>query len=184
MITFTVKIKCMELHSISTERLILKPVQKEDAPFILELLNTPKWLKYIGDRNVHTTEEASQYISEKMLPQFERLGFGNYVVIRKQDNIPVGTCGLYDREGLDGVDLGFAFLPEYENQGFGFEAATALKEKAMTEFGLSKLVAITLIENTNSQRLLYKLGFVRKETVRLPSSENDFYLFVFPDVQV
>ena len=73
--------------------------------------------------------------------------------------------------------LALTFLPEYENQGFGFEAATALKEKALTEFGLSKLVAITLIENTNSQRLLYKLGFARKGTVRLPASENDFYLF-------
>ena len=35
-----------------TDRLILKPTSEEDAEFIFELLNTPKWLKYIGDRNV------------------------------------------------------------------------------------------------------------------------------------
>lgn len=44
-------------------------------------------------------------------------------VIRKLDNVKIGTCGLYDREGIDGVDIGFAFLPEYEKKGFAFENA-------------------------------------------------------------
>lgn len=73
------------MSSIATERLVLKPTTVEDAAFILELLNSPKWLKFIGDRNVKSIAEAEAYIKERMLPQFERLGFTNNVVIRKAD---------------------------------------------------------------------------------------------------
>ena len=99
------------MSSIATERLVLKPTTLEDAAFILELLNSPKWLKFIGDRNVKSIAEAEAYIKERMLPQFERLGFTNNVVIRKADGKKIGACGLYDRDGLEGIDIGFAFLP-------------------------------------------------------------------------
>ena len=113
-----------------TERLILKPASEEDASFIFELFNTPKWLQYIGDRNVKTVEDARDYIKTRMVPQLERLGYSNYVVIRKTDNCKVGTCGLYDREGLEGIDIGFAFLPEYEKKGYAFEGAIELQHVA------------------------------------------------------
>lgn len=92
-----------------TERLILKPTSEEDAAFIFELLNTPKWIKYIGDRNIKTIENARDYIEAKILPQLKRLGYSNYTLISKLDNCKIGTCGLYDRDGLIGVDIGFAF---------------------------------------------------------------------------
>ena len=97
-------------QSFETERLLLKPMSKEDAPFLLELLNSPKWIKYVGDRNVHSIEEAASYIKIKMTPQLKRLGFSNYTVIRKTDHAKLGSCGLYDREGLEGVDIGFPFF--------------------------------------------------------------------------
>ena len=86
-------------HSFETERLLIQPLTKADAPHLLALMNTPKWIKNIGDRNVHTIAEAAAYIDEKITPQFERLGFGNYKVIRKSDGQFLGNCGLYDRPG-------------------------------------------------------------------------------------
>lgn len=59
-----------------------------------------------------------------MRPQFERLGFGNYIMIRKSDGIKLGSCGLYDREGLDGIDIGYALMPQFERQGYAIEAAS------------------------------------------------------------
>ena len=78
--------------TFETERLILKPTSEDDADFILELFNTPKWLKYIGDRNVKSVEQAKEYINAKMVIQLERLGFGNYTVIRKSDHAKLGMC--------------------------------------------------------------------------------------------
>ena len=41
-----------------TDRLILQPTTSADAKFILELVNTPKWIANIGDRNVKSIEDA------------------------------------------------------------------------------------------------------------------------------
>lgn len=163
--------------TFETKRLILQPTTTIDAPFIFELLNSPKWLKYIGDRKVHTIEEAEKYIQIKMLPQLEKFGFGNYSVFRKSDQAKMGICGLYDREGIDGLDLGFAFLPKYEKQGYAYEAASKILRAGFKHFGYDKINAITSKENTASQKLLEKLGFQLKGTTQLAEETEDLLLY-------
>jgi [ribosomal protein S5]-alanine N-acetyltransferase len=163
--------------SFETERLLIRPTSEEDADFVFILLNTPKWLKYIGDRNVTTVEKAREYIADKMEPQLKRLGYSNYTLVRKADNAKIGTCGLYDREGLDGVDIGFAFLPEYEKHGYAYEAASRLKDAAIHEFGLIEISAITAKNNISSQRLLEKLGLSLAGTTKLPNTDEELLLY-------
>jgi len=163
--------------TFETERLHIRPVELEDAPFIFELLNTPKWIQYIGDRNVRSVKDAENYIREKMIPQLERLGYGNYAVIRKSDQAKIGTCGLYDREGLIGVDIGFAFLPAFEKQGYGAEASKKVLNACRENFGLVKVSGITTKENLGSQRLLEQLGLRFKETVTLPGETEVLWLY-------
>lgn len=165
------------LPYIETERLLLKAIDQSDAAFECELLNTPKFIAYIGDRNVRSEDEAAVYIKEKMLPQFERLGYGNYVVIRKDDNIKLGTCGLFGREGLDGIDIGFAFLPQYEGYGYAFEAASRLKEEAFSKFGLHTICAITTVDNTSSRRLIEKLGLQFIKIIKLEGDDTELMYY-------
>ncbi len=165
------------IKSYETSRLFIRPTEKDDALFMLELLNTPKWLEYIGDRKVYTEDDALKYIEVKILPQFERLSFGNYVVIRKEDNAKIGTVGLYDRPGLEGVDIGFAFLPEYEQKGYAFEAAEKLRDVGFNDFNLTEINAITVVENESSRRLLERLGleFVKMIDIEGDDAELMFY---------
>ena len=154
--------------NFETARLILKPTTTDDAEFIFALLNSPKWLKYIGDRNVKTVAEAVNYIEEKVRPQQIDLGYSNYTVIRKSDGAKIGSCGLYDREGLENIDIGFAFLPAYEKEGYAFESAQMILGAAFNTFHLKKVCAITASENLDSQRLLEKLGLKYMRDIRLP----------------
>jgi RimJ/RimL family protein N-acetyltransferase len=163
--------------TFETERLLLRPTSEEDAAFIYELFNTPKWLKNIGDRNITSPDMAKEYILTKMQPQLERLGYSNYTLIIKTDMVKIGCCGLYDREGLEGIDIGFAFLPEFEGKGFAFEAADKLKNVAFKEFGLHALGAITSKHNVASQRLLEKLGLTLVGTTALPNANEELLLF-------
>ncbi len=163
--------------SFETERLIIRPTGIEDAALILELMNTPKWLEFIGDRNVKTMEGSRAYIEEKMLPQLERLGYANYTVIKKSNGTKIGTCGLYDREGLEGIDIGFAFLPQFESQGYGFESALCIKNAAFEEFGIDSLRAITSKKNFASQKLLEKLGFTCTGVTTLPNENEELLLY-------
>ena len=142
---------------------------------IFTLMNPPKWIKYIGDRNIKTPEDAKMYIQKNMIPQLEKCGYSNYTVIRKSDNVKIGSCGLYDRKGLEGIDLGFAFLPDYEKQGYAFEASEAIVNAAKEKFHLNHLNAITVKENSESQKLLKKLGFKYAQIIKLDGSELLLY---------
>ncbi|MDO6389210.1 GNAT family N-acetyltransferase [Pontibacter sp. BT731] len=166
-------------RSFETERLLLIPTSEEDAAFMLELLNSPSWLRYIGDRNVRTEEEAATYIRNRVTAQLERLGYANYTVIRKSDREKLGVCGLYDREGLEGIDIGFAFLPQHEKQGYALEAALEVKRAGIEEFGITQLKAITVKDNVASQKLLEKLGLRYSKQVQLPKDPEELLLYEF-----
>lgn len=163
--------------TFETQRLFLRPTGVEDAAFILELLNTPKWLQNIGDRKVKTLDDAQAYIETKMLPQLEKLGYSNYTIIRKTDQAKIGTCGLYNREGLDGVDIGYALLPQYEKQGYALEAASIIKKAAFKDFNLTAISAYTTKENMASQLLLTKLGLKLMGTTFIPNDDEELLLF-------
>jgi len=162
---------------IETKRLRLRPTVLEDTPFILELMNTDDWLKYIGNRNISSEQDAADYIARKIQPQFERLGFGNFTVTEKASNKPIGTCGLYDREGLEGFDLGFAFLPEFYKKSYGFESADSLMKFAEQQLSINQLNAITSKQNIASQKLLIKLGFSFNELIQLAGDDEELMLY-------
>lgn len=165
------------ITAIATERLLLNPTSINDADFLFELMNSPKWLEYIGNRNIHSVEDARRYIQQKIIPQFDRLGYGNYTVTRKSDGIKIGCCGLYDRDGLVGIDIGFAFMSAYEGKGYAFEAASKLIQLAFQQFGLDQLLAITAKHDTASQRLLKKLGLHEAGVVHLQNDKKEVLLF-------
>lgn len=167
----------MNFPQFETERLFLRLTNLEDASFILQLFNSPKWLKYIGDRNVYCEKDAAEYIRNKMLSQYEKLGFSNFTILRKSDLSKLGICGLYDREGVEGIDLGFAFLPQYEGRGYATEAAEMVMKLAFTKYGLSELRAITTRLNFVSQKLLTKLGMEQSGTITLPGDDEELLVY-------
>ena len=165
------------MNIIETNRLILRKFIIDDAGFVLELLNSPSWLKYIGDRNVKNLEDAKNYISDKLISSYIKNGFGLYEIILKKDNIPVGMCGLIKRDTLENIDLGFALSPVFTGNGYAFEAAFATLNYAKTVLKLERIIAITTTENKNSIKLLEKLKFVFEKMVRLSNEEEELMLF-------
>ena len=162
---------------LETERLTLRWLTTEDAPFILTLLNDPGWLQFIGDRGVRTIEDARSYILNGPAAMVERLGFGLYLTERKTDGEPIGICGLIKRDGLDDIDIGFAFLPQFCGFGYAFEAAHAVMGLGKNKFGLSRIVGITAPDNLTSIKLLEKIGMKYERTLQLPKIEGESMLF-------
>ena len=108
--------------SFRSDRLIIRPTLEQDSDLIYQLMNSPKFIKYVGDRQLYSVENAEKYIQDKMLPQLHSLGYSNYSLINKKNGAKIGICGLYDRKGLDGIDIGFGILPEFEGLGYAFES--------------------------------------------------------------
>jgi RimJ/RimL family protein N-acetyltransferase len=165
------------MKPIETERLILRPMNVEDAEFILELLNDPSFIQNIGDRNVRTIDDACSYIVNGPMKSYEQNGFGLCLVVLKETDEPIGMCGLIKRAALDNVDIGYALLPKFWSRGYAFEAALATKEYARNGIGLKRLVAMTDPANTASIRVLEKLGLRFEKMIRLSPDDVELKLF-------
>ena len=143
---------------LETERLTLRELAFDDAPFILTLLNEPSFIRYINDKNVRNLEDARQYMLNGPMASYTRNGFGLYLVELKDPAVPIGICGLLKREDLPDADIGFAFLPDYWGKGFAFESASAVMNDARERLGLKRVLAIVSPDNDASIKLLEKLG--------------------------
>lgn len=152
---------------LKTDRLILRQFDLTDVAFILQLLNSPGWLAYIGDRGVRTVAQAEAYLMEGPMASFASNGFGLAMVTLKENGVGIGMCGLIKREGLDDLDIGYALLPEYTRKGYAFEIASATLIYAKEQLRLRQLLAITDPKNQPSIRLLEKLGFRYEQEVQL-----------------
>lgn len=165
------------MNIIETQHLILREFVPGDAAFLCKLVNTPEWIRYIGDRNIHNTADAERYIAEKMQTAYDTLGFGFYLVELRKEHIPVGLCGLIKREGLTDIDLGFAFLPEHTGKGYAYESALATLAYAQSLLNLKRVVAITVKDNQKSIQLLKKLGLGFEQFITLPGDDEELMLY-------
>jgi RimJ/RimL family protein N-acetyltransferase len=158
-------------NNLSTQRLLLDMLTREDQEFIIQLVNTQGWIKFIGDRNVHSKEEAIAYI-DKIL-NTENLFY--WVVRIKNKNLPIGIISFLKRTYLDSFDIGFAFLPEFNGYGYAYEAAQKILSIVSETF--KPILATTIPGNVKSTKLLVKLGLhfekeleVEKEKIHIYSN--------------
>jgi len=165
------------LKVLETDRLILRWLPTDDAEFILELLNEPSFLRFIGDKGVRTLEDARDYVLNGPVDMYNRLGFGLYLTELKDGGVPIGICGLIRRDALEDVDIGFAFLPRFWAKGYAYESASAVIAYGKSAFGLKRIVAVTMPDNHSSIKVLEKLGFKFEQMVRLSVGAPEIKLF-------
>lgn len=162
---------------LETERTILREINEDDAEFIIDLLNQPSFLKYIGDKGIKSIEQAKNSIENVYRKSYRENGFGLYAVELKTDQTPIGFCGFIKRDGLPDADIGFAFLPQFEKQGYAFETAGALLKYGKEIFKLKRVLAITTQNNKSSIKLLKKLNFNFENLIKLPGAKEELNLF-------
>lgn len=141
-----------------TERLSLRTLTIDDAPFYQRLVNDPSFIENIGDRGERTLEQAREGMSRRLLAAQAEHGYSLYLV-ELHDGTPIGMCGLVKRDTLDCTDLGYAYLPAYWRRGYAVEAARAVLHHARHDIGLTRLLAITDPGNAGSIAVLTRLGF-------------------------
>ena len=144
---------------LETERTILRQTVASDGEFILDLLNQPSFIKYIGDRKVRSVEAAREYIENRFNESYRKFGFGMWAVELKDSGTPIGICGFVKRDTLPDADIGFAILPQFEGKGYALESAVGVMGYGGDVFQFKRVLAITTKDNESSGRLLGKLDF-------------------------
>ena len=168
---YFIQMHAQMLTELTTERLSLHPLSAGDAGFIRELLNTQGWLRFIGDRNIHSAEDAITYINKiNSTPNFY------YWTVRLTGtHEPIGLISFIKRDYLEHFDIGFAFLPQYNGRGYAYEAAKKILSFVSSMPEHAVVVATTLPDNTNSIKLLQNLGFHFEKEIEVGSEKLEVY---------
>lgn len=162
---------------LETKRLVLRRLTLGDAPFILELLNEPSFIRNVADRGLRTVPDAENYLATKVLPSYEQHGFGFWCVELKETGEAIGTCGLAKRETIEDVDVGYGLLERFFGFGYATEAARGVLDYGRAVLGLTRIVGFTAEKNRESIRVLEKLGLRYEKTIDLPGYESASMLF-------
>ena len=155
----------------------LRLIKAEDSKLLFELKTSQKCLEYIGDKGINTQADAEEYIRKKMNPEISIKGFVNHIILDSNTGEEVGTCSLHDRPGEEGIDVGYAILPQFEGKGYATKAAKKMVELAFNTLNIDFISAITTDENIGSIRVLEKLGFQHKGYIQLPDSKEKIRLY-------
>jgi RimJ/RimL family protein N-acetyltransferase len=145
------------VHIAETARLRVRTATLDDAAFFYLLVNDPAFIEHIGDKGIRSLEEARAALLSGPIAMQEERGHSLYMVELKEGKTPIGMCGLIKRDTLDGIDIGYAYLPEWRGNGYAFEAARAVMDHAPS-LGIRRLLAIVSPNNLASNGLLRKLG--------------------------
>lgn len=159
----------------TTPRLALSLLMAVDAPWLLELLNEPGFLTWIGDRGVRNLDDARRYLEEGPWASYARHGHGLWAIRRRSDGAALGMAGLLRRDFLEGPDLGYALFAASSGQGYGREAAGAVLSWASAH-GHRQVWAMVKPGNLASLRLLAALGFEAAGNVAAGPAPADLLL--------
>jgi len=147
---------------IETERLVLRVPRSEDAPSLLEAFADPEAMRYIGDGSTTDLAGAEEAVG-RWLERWDAWGIGMFVVERVEDARVLGRAGFlrWDPEtweiGGRETELGWGLAREHWGHGYATEAALALRDWALGERGLTRIISLIQPENARSVRVAEKL---------------------------
>ena len=165
------------MSPILTSRLCLREFTLADAPFVLQLLNDPDFIRFITDKGVRTLAEAEAYLQDGPLASYAANGFGLWAVVHRQTGRLLGMCGLIRRPDVPHVDVGYALMPEARGLGYAAEAAAAARAYGLDVLALPRVVGFIDPANRASARVLQAIGLHSQGMVALPGIEGDTELF-------
>ena len=143
---------------IETERLTLRKVTLDDMAELFKMESTPEVNKYTGEQVSPSIEDLEAKIKESILKEYKEVGFGRLAVIEKSSGSFIGCAGLKYLPEFDQVDLGYRFMPQYWDKGYGTESSRALLQQGFSELELDRIIAVAMLENKASTKIIEKVG--------------------------
>jgi RimJ/RimL family protein N-acetyltransferase len=172
---------------LETERLVLRPLSLDDLDDIAGFVADPETMRYIGTGGARTREQARNSL-EWMIGTFEHQGFGHLGVERKEDRALVGRSGLNvwdpsdwsitrldEADGPVEIEIAYLFGRDYWGHGYATEAATAVRDWALGELGVERLIALIYPDNVRSIGVARNLGMKPEAEAELGGNRLTIY---------
>jgi len=153
------------LHELATERLVLRLLVREDLEDYVGLYADPDVVRHIGDGMPATREESAEWVERTL----RRNAFEGWEMrtVRRHDGTFVGRCGIarHDLDHGAEPEVGYILAREHWGLGYATEAAAAVRDHALAEHGLRRLIALIARGNVASVRVAEKLGMRHEREV-------------------
>ena len=154
-------------NKLLTARLHIEQLKSGDHEFMRLLVNSKGWLENIGDRNIHSENDAIAYVNKILATP----NLVYWVVSIKDSATPIGIISFLKRTYLDHFDIGFAFLPQYYDHGYAFEATMAVLSALPKDPLFDIILATTKASNPRSIKLLIKLRFRLEKVIEIDNQK-------------
>jgi RimJ/RimL family protein N-acetyltransferase len=166
---------------LETDRLILRPFNKNDVDSVFAMRSSNDVMRFIREPQTSRDEAESwiNLISSRW--ETEKIGF--YAVIEKSSNQFIGWCGLWRLKETDEIEVGYALIEEFRGKGCASEAAEAVLTYGFEELNLEEIVAVARPENRASWRVMERLGmtydytgkFYERDLVHYSITRKEFF---------
>lgn len=155
----------LNLPTLMTSRLIIRPISVLDADDMYEYAKTP----YVGPSagwEPHKSIDYTVAIIRNMQMIKSPNDLGNWAIVYRATGKMIGTIELYNHIPEFKAELGYALNPQYWGQGLIPEAAFEVITYGFEYLRLKRIEVGVLVDNYQSQRVCEKLGFVKEGIVR------------------
>ena len=158
---------------IKSERLLLRPIQMDDADSIFLYRSNAEVNQYQG-WIPKTISDVHDFIAHKVSPEINRPGtWVQFAIIKKDDDELIGDIGVHFLDSDDfQVELGCTVNQKYHGKGYATEALKSTINYLFDELGKHRIIASIDSRNQPSIRLIERLGFRKKGLVKEHSELN------------
>ena len=154
----------MDNFILSTERLVLRKMNRDDMESLLKIFADHEAMKYYP-----STKNEKQTIDwiEWTINNYAKHGVGLWVVEDRVSGEFLGQCGIVPQE-IDGIvemEIGYLFVRRFWGNGYATEAALACKNYGFEQMRLRKMVSLIDISNLPSTNVAEKMGMKVEKTI-------------------
>lgn len=160
-----------------TTRLIVRHWIDSDLHPILQVYGDKEVVRWVGDRLPLTEELAKKWL-EITQKNYENRGYGMFAILNKTTNELMGFGGLVHPDNSELPELKYAFMKTHWGKGLASEFVNGILLYAQDHLKLNTIIATTYPENSASNRVLTKNGFVHvKDEPNEDGTSTSFYQF-------
>lgn len=156
--------RSLAAEELQTARLSLRRPTEADIDAIFAIHSDPETCLHNPSDALATPHEAEE-LYRRWNDQWQRCGYGYWVVRRHESALQLGFCGIKPMElhRMRVLNLFYRFATSGWGQGFAGEAATAVATWASRHVRDLPLIARVRPANIASQRVAVRAGLIRAE---------------------
>lgn len=165
-------------RELQSKRLNLIQTENKHAPALFVFWTDPEVTRYMNIDSFSTLDEAMEMITlSNRLTEINQAI--RYTILMKSTNKIIGSCGFNYIDFENGrAEIGYDLGKEHWGEGYGAEAVLTLIDYWFSGLGMNRVEAKVDPKNSQSVKLLEKLGFQLEGLLRQSERAKEGYIDV------